>query len=292
MSDQAATLRALRDQSVSPLRSRRYRSIAVSGGKGGVGKSTLALGLSLAYARAGSSTLLVDTDVGMADLNLLLGVAPERSLLDALHGAALEEVLVSAHGVSLLPALNGSYVLANMAGPSRQRTLELIDGLTARFDTVILDISAGIAANQSTFSAAAAERVVVVDPEPLSLADAYACLKVLAQEYGVTSSYVVPNRVRSRAQAEEVVGRLAALVSRFLDLELVPLPSVPFDPAVPEAAHAGVPLLAYRPECPAARAIRQVARALDAHAVATDCEDVPRRFWRHTFLAETQGDAP
>ena len=289
MSDQAATLRALRDQGVTALRPRRHRALAVSGGKGGIGKSTLSLGLALAYARGGARTLLVDTDLGMADLNLLLGVAPERSLLDAIHGASIDEVLVSAHGVTLLPALNGSYVLANMAGPTRQRTLELVDSLSDRFDTVVLDIAAGIAANQSTFTAAASDRVVVVDPEPLSLADAYACLKVLAVEYGVTTAYVVPNRVTSRAQADEIVGRLAALVSRFLDLELIPLPAVPHDPAVPEAAHAGVPLLAHRPDSPAARAIRQVARALDARASATS-DDAPRRFWRNSFLSESPGD--
>src|SRR5262245_63783571 len=113
MTDQAATLRVINGGSkAAPAR----RAIAVSGGKGGVGKSTIALNLAIAYAQAGARTLMVDTDLGMADLNLLLGVAPEKSLLDALGGTPVEDVLVSAHGISLLPALNGSYLLSTV-GP-------------------------------------------------------------------------------------------------------------------------------------------------------------------------------
>src|ERR1041385_2945516 len=107
MSDQAHTLRVLRGGSKPPVEvASQRRAISVSGGKGGVGKSTVALNLAIAYAQAGARTLMVDTDLGMADLNLLLGVAPDKSLLDALSGTPIEDVLVSAHGIDLLPALN------------------------------------------------------------------------------------------------------------------------------------------------------------------------------------------
>src|SRR5215475_3459236 len=98
MTDQAATLRVLRGGKSVELPAQR-RAIAVSGGKGGVGKSTMALNLAIAYAQAGSRTLVVDTDLGMADLNLLLGVAPDRTVLDALSGAPVEDVLVDCHGI-------------------------------------------------------------------------------------------------------------------------------------------------------------------------------------------------
>ncbi len=292
VNDQAATLRVIRGSSdTSPPVVGRQRAIAITGGKGGVGKSTLAVNLAVAYATAGARTLLVDTDLGMADLNLLLGVAPDKSLLDALHGAPLDEVVVSAHGIDLLPALNGSYLLANLGASARRRAFELIESLANRFDTLVLDIAAGLGPNQIGF-AAAAEPIVVVNPEPLSMADAYACLKVLRTEQDVRHAFVIPNRVTSTAQAGEVVGRLAALVSRFLDLELTSLPPVPADPSVPEAGQYGVPLMLHRPDAPAARAIRQIARALDAHHAPDRRTDVARRFWRRTLLASAQGDTP
>ncbi|HEX4450675.1 MAG TPA: hypothetical protein VH143_07385, partial [Kofleriaceae bacterium] len=115
-----------------------------------------------------------------------------------------------------------------------------------------------------TVFAQATEALVVVNPEPLSMADAYAALKILATTRGTRRAFVVPNRVVSRTQADEVVHRLGALVSRFLDLELVPLPAVPADPSVTEAAQLGVPLLLHAPDSPAARAIRSLPRAIAA----------------------------
>ncbi len=265
MTDQAATLRVIRGGGgsqpptfVAPAR----RAIAVAGGKGGVGKSTIAVNLALAYAQTGSRTLVVDTDLGMADLNLLLGVAPERSILDALGGTPVQDVLLAAHGIHLLPALNGSYLLSTIGPSVQRRMLDLVDMLASQFDTLIVDIAAGIGQAQTMFAGATTDAIVVVNPEPLSIADAYACLKVLATEQGVRHAYLVPNRVSSRAHADELVARLGALVARFLDLEVTALPPIPADPAVAEAAQIGVPLLAHAPDSPAARAIRQLTRTL------------------------------
>ena len=282
MTDQAATLRVLRggkDDAVAPTT---RRAIAVTGGKGGIGKSTLAINLAVGYAQTGARTLLVDTDLGMADLNLLLGVAPEKSLLDALGGANVEDVLVKAHGIELLPALNGSHLLATLGTTGLRRILELVESLAAKFDTLVVDVAAGIGQSQTMFAGATNDVVVVVNPEPLSIADAYACLKVLSTEQHVKHAYLVPNRVLSRAHADEVTARLSALVNRFLDLELTVLPPIPSDPAVAEAAQIGVPLLVHAPDAPAARAIRQLAKALGSLARQ------PATWWR---ADRAQGEA-
>lgn len=287
VTDQAASLRVIRGNrrpTTIPIRTRQ-RAIAITGGKGGVGKSTVSLGLASAYQAGGSRTLLVDADFGMADLNLLLGVAPTRTLLDALDGTNVTDVLVEAHGLHLLPAQNGSYALATMGSGAHRRTLEMIESLSTRFETIVLDVAAGIGASQSMIAGAAADQIVVVNPEPLSMADAYACIKVLAGHQGVRHAYVVPNRVQSTAQADDVVGRLTELVNRFLDVQLTAMPAIPADPAVSEAAIAGVPLLTHRPDSPAARAITRLARALDTASSPDTRTDVARGFWRRHFTA-------
>jgi flagellar biosynthesis protein FlhG len=273
MRDQADGLRRL-GAGISPLTTTRRRTIAVTGGKGGVGKSTLSLNLALAYARRGSSVLIVDGDMGMADLNLLCGVAPECSLLDVVRGAPVEHALVAAHGVHLLPALNGSHRLANLEPAGRERILDEVGRLQERFDTVIFDIPAGIGDNAMAMAGAAADVVLVVTPEPLSLADAYACLKVLAHRHHLRRAFIMPNRC-APADGDEVSSRLAALVQRFLGIELCMLPPVPQDPLVPVAAAAGTPLISQNPDSPAARAIRLAARHLDALARPAAREDRP-----------------
>jgi len=285
VTDQAATLRVIQGDRSNRSSSAPVprRAIAVSGGKGGVGKSTVALNLAIAYSQLGARTLMVDTDLGMADLNLLLGVAPEKSLLDALSGTPVEEVLIEAHGISLLPALNGSYLLSTIGPSAQRRVLDLVGTLAERFDCLVVDIAAGIGQVQTTFAGATSDAIVVVNPEPLSMADAYACLKTLATQQDVRHAYVLPNRVTSRAQANELTARLGALVSRFLELEITALPPIPADLQVAEAAQYGVPLMIHAPDAPAARAIRQLTRVLSSLA--------PRQgstWWR---TARAQGDS-
>ncbi len=270
--DQVTRLRRVREQAIASISPRRPRAIAVTGGKGGVGKSALAVNLAVAYAGLGARTLLVDGDLGMADLNLLLGVAPERSALDVLQGMPVDQALVAAHGLHLLPALNGCFQLENMSGDSRVRLLDAIDGLADRFDTLVMDIGAGIGRNQIEMAGALPTVVVVATPEPLALADAYACIKVLSRKQHLRHAYVLPNRVRNQDEGDEVVSRLNSLVTRFLDFNLLALPAIPFDPVVPDAAAQGQPVVLSHPDAPASRAIRMAARRLDS--LAADEEQV------------------
>ncbi len=267
--DQAETLRKMQqreDSGLLALEQHRPRALAVTGGKGGVGKSTIAVNLAVSYARRGAKTLAVDGDLGMADLNLLLGLAPGRSLVDVLDGVPVANVLCSAHGIDLLPALNGSHRLANLTPAERARLLGAIESALPAYDTLVIDIPAGIGETAMQMASAAADVVVVTTPEPLALADAYACMKVLTTRYGLKRCFLLPNAVRSPSQAEEVVGRLKALVDRFLGIDVVALPAVPRDEGIGDAAAAGVPMVLHSPESPASRAIRRAARHLDTLA--------------------------
>lgn len=247
------------------------RSIAITGGKGGVGKSIVAANLAVHWGRSGVRTLLVDGDLAMGDQNLLFGLAPQYSVLDVLQrNRTIEEVLVEAHGIHLLPGLNGSYQLANLDKAARAELFTAIDSLATRFDTLVVDAPAGIGEHALAFASATADVVVIATPEPLSLADAYAGLKALATKHGIGRAFLLPNMVRSPSEADEAVNRFTALVDRFLGITVVPLPGIPFDPAVSAAATAGQPLMLHSPDSAAARAFAKVARRLNALRMPDD----------------------
>ena len=280
---QAISLRSAA-RSVTPIDAP-GRVISVTGGKGGVGKSMIAVNLAVLYGQR-SRTLAFDGDVGMADLNLLLGVAPIRSLLDVIHGHPVEDVLVKAHGIHLLPGLNGSFTLANLDENARHALWAAVDSLEDKFDTLIVDTAAGIDQMTVDLAGAASQVIVVVNPEPLSLADAYATLKALRHRQALTRAFVLPNRVRTPSEADEVFGRLAALADRFLGISLTALPAVPFDPSVTDSASAGIPHVILNPDAPASRALKQVVRRLDALARPDDRAGALRLFLNKTLKRE------
>jgi flagellar biosynthesis protein FlhG len=278
--DQASTLRG---EGNEPAPASNVRAIAISGGKGGTGKSVIAANLAVAYAQRGSRTLALDADLGMADLNLLLGLAPGHSLLDVMEGMPIDDVLVEAHGIHVLPALNGSFPLANIDEATRHRLFAAVDSLDSRFDTLVIDTAPGIADNTVNFAAAASEIIVVITPESLSLADAYSCLKALHHRVGLTRAMVLPNKIRRPSDGDELFDRLASVVNRFLGISLTPLPPIPFDPQMAQSNEEGIPLLIYNPDAPASRAIRQVARRIEALARPEDRQGGVRLFLRRTF---------
>lgn len=262
---------------------RRTRVIAMTGGKGGVGKSCLTANLAVHYARRRGKVLVLDADLGTADLNLLFGVAPRRSLLDVLEGHPIEDVLVETCGIHLLPGLNSSFRLANLGPRERQSLLHAVDSLQHRFDTLLVDCAPGLDEGTVAFAAAAADIVLVVTPEPTSLADAYACAKALRRDHGVRRMHLLPNAVRSAAEAQELVKRFTRLVGRFLDVSITPLPAVPFDAHLSAAAVAGVPLMVRTLDSPASQALVQAARRLDSATLGEDRSGSFQLFWQRAL---------
>lgn len=284
MDNQVISLQKFRAEQQQPPSSGQPRVVTVTGGKGGVGKSFVATNLAALGASAGTRTLAVDADFAMADLNLMLGVAPERSVLDVLTGTPIGEVLVRAHGVDLLPGLNGNTALANLDAHDRRAVLQAIDSLEDAYELCVIDAPPGIGDTASDMAAAASHVVVVLSAEPVSLADAYSCIKALCVRHGLSRAYVVPNNVASADEAGETFERLNAIVERFLGIELVALPYIPHDRNVTRTCALGVPLVSHVPDAPAARAIREVARVL-ATAPATMQPD-PIRLFRSRLPCE------
>ncbi len=285
MENQIISLQKFRDaRDSSPMGGARV--VAVTGGKGGVGKSFISANLAAAWAAVGARTMAVDADFGMADLNLMLGVAPERSALDVLCGVPIEDVLVRAHGVDLLPGLNGSSTLANLDGAERRALLASIDTLEDAYDVCVIDAPPGISDTGVDMSAAASHVVIVLSPEPVSLADAYACLKAMCVRHNLPRAFVVPNKVANAQEAEETFDRLHTIVERFLGVELVRLPHIPHDASAATTCALGIPVVTHTPDAPASRAIKAIARQLTNTAPAEVPE--PLRLFRSRTTAASQ----
>ncbi len=243
---------------------RACRVITVTSGKGGVGKTNVAGNLAVAFSLRGSRVLVIDGDLGTADLNMVYGVAPRLSLLDVLSGerSITEVVADGPGGVRLLPACAASFRMANLNDEERRLMWAAIGQLEGSYDVIVVDTGAGIGATSMTFAAAADQPILVVTPEPPSIADGYAVAKVLSSRLGVRRLWVLPNQVSGAREAHATFSRLATLVGRFLELSLLEVGHVPIDRCVPWAVRAGRPFQLLSPDAPAARGLRSVAQRL------------------------------
>lgn len=258
------------------------RVIAISSGKGGVGKTSIAANLCLAFSELGQRVLAMDADLGLANLDICLGVSPVLSLLDLFDGdTTIDEILCEGpEGVILLPGCSGRYDLANLDDQQRYRLFESIDKLEDDFDVLLLDTGAGIGSNAISFAAAASEVIIVANPEPTSLADAYAFIKVASEEFSVKHFRVIANMVMNAKEAEEVYRRLADLCGRFLTAGVDFLGYIPRDSAVPKSVRTGTPFLIGSPNAPASGSIKRIAKKILSMPQSDRGSGGIRLFWR------------
>jgi len=273
---------------------RALRTIAITSGKGGVGKTNLCAGIAIALARSGARVLTLDGDLGKANLDIVMGVMPGRSLCDALSGqCGIEDVLVDGpEGIRILPTCSGRYELANMSDTERHGLFAAVDRLEDDFDVLLIDTAAGITSNAVAFAAAARDVVLVATPEPTSIADAYAMTKVLAKRHRVRRIRVLANMVQSPRQGEQVFRRLAHLTDRFLDVGTDYLGFVYRDEAVGKSVERGQPFLIAEPEAPASRCVAAIAAKLGLDADAPGDRGGVGLFWRRLLDTERDREAP
>lgn len=210
------------------------RTIAVTSGKGGVGKSNMALMLSIALTRLKKRVLLLDADLGLANIHILLGIAPRRNVSDLVNGtAAVEEILCGGpEGLHILPGASGLEAMANLDSLQLEILSRRLAGLEQQFDYMVIDTSAGIGRTTTELCRHADTSLVVLTPEPTALADAYAMVKVL-QEKKSPKQVVMVNMALSDHEGREMFDKLSALVVRFLGKPIDLLEIIPTDPEVP-----------------------------------------------------------
>ncbi len=240
--------------------------IGISGGKGGVGKSTVAVNLATCLARKGQRVALLDADLGLANVDVMLGLKPRQTLDDVIRGdATIQDILLTGPGgFKVVPAGSG-------AAQSRARALvsltaaehtALVDSLTAlddQFDIFLIDTAAGISDLVMHFLRAAREQLLVVCNEPTSITDAYALMKAAHTEFGIHRFRIVANQVRDAADARRLYQRLAAVTDRFLDVALLPCVAIAYDECVRKAVRKQKAVVDAYPSSAAARAFNMLA---------------------------------
>jgi flagellar biosynthesis protein FlhG len=256
--------------------------LSFTSGKGGVGKTHMVVNLAYALRRLGARVMILDADLGLANVDVLLGLVPRFNIQHILTGQkTLTEVLVEGPaGVLILPASSGIQDLVQLTEGQRLQLLTELEVLEHEIDFLLIDTGAGISANVMYFNMAAQEIIVVVTPEPTSITDAYALMKVLATKYSEKNFKVVMNAVTSAAEAKEAFRRLSMVAQRFLNISIDYLGFIMYDNAFSQAVRQQRALLELYPSCAAARCFRSLAqRVLETPGVVHSKGNI-QFFWK------------
>jgi flagellar biosynthesis protein FlhG len=201
---------------------RSTKIIAITSGKGGVGKTNIVANLGFTLCRFGKKVLILDADLGLGNLDVLLGLAPQYNLSDVIHGdKKLSEIIVEGPGrLKILPAASGIQELTELSAEQRYIFFSQLSQLIKDFDIVLIDTAAGISSNVLFFNINADEIMVVVTPEPTSITDAYALMKVLSVKYATDQFKLVVNATTSEQEADDVYRQLSLVADRFLNIRI------------------------------------------------------------------------
>lgn len=245
--------------------SRPVKVIAVTGGKGGVGKTSLSVNLGVALAEMQRRVILMDADLGLANVDVLLGLQARFTLADVLSGERqIHDILLPGPGgMKVVPASSGVGQMAHLSAQEHAAIVHSFSDLSGQLDALIVDTAAGISDTVVSFVRAAQEVIVVVCDEPSSITDAYALIKLLNTEHGAFRFRVIANMTRSTTEGVNLFNKLNGVCERFLDVSLQYLGAIPFDENVRKAVQKRKALLEVYPRCKAALAIRSLAKKVD-----------------------------
>jgi|TARA_B110000879_G_scaffold21013_1_gene26514 flagellar biosynthesis protein FlhG len=238
--------------------------IAVTGGKGGVGKTNLSVNLSLGLAELGKRVVLMDADLGLANVDLLLGVKAKRNIADVLAGnCELQDILIEATGgIKVIPASSGTQELASLGVHEHAGLINAFNGLGESMDVLVIDTAAGISDSVISFVRAAQEVLLVVCDEPSSITDAYALIKILNRDYQMSKFRVVANMTRSDTEGRNLFKKLTHVTDRFLDINLQYAGEIPFDDFVRKAVKKQKAAIIEFPRSKSSIAYRKLARTV------------------------------
>lgn len=237
--------------------------IAVTGGKGGTGKTSVAVNLATAMAQAGRKAMLLDGDLGLANVDVLLGLTPRYTLEQVLKGErTLEDIILETPaGVRVVPGASGVAKMAALTATEQAGIVQAFSTLPGPLDVLIVDTAAGISELVLQFCQAAQQVLVVLRDEPTSLTDTYALIKVLSRNHGLRNFRIVANMTRAAGQGENVFRRLQRVTDRYLEVVLEYVGEIPDDAALQRAVQAQRAVVEAYPNSIAAKAFKRLAAA-------------------------------
>lgn len=240
------------------------RVVSVTSGKGGVGKTAVVTNVAVAMAKRGKKVLVIDADLGLANIDVILGLNPIYNLNHFFKGEmGLEDIMVEGpYGLKILPAGSGVQQYTHLDGQLKMRFIDAIDNLQDEFDLVLIDTEAGISDNVTYFNVAAQDILVVTTPEPTAITDAYALMKLLSSQYHQKNFLLCVNSVRNSSEGLDVFEKLTMVSGRYLDISIDYLGAIPFDRKMHEAVRSQQVIQELYPDHKVSRAFVELAESL------------------------------
>ncbi|AEJ19667.1 MinD/ParA family protein [Gracilinema caldarium] len=282
MEDQAEQLRELmraknnNTQTTTPAKdkqSRKTRIITVASGKGGVGKTNVSVNMALAYARLGKKVIVMDADLGLANVNVMLNMIPKYNLYHVIRKQkTMKDILIDTeYGIQIVAGASGFSKIANLSEDERQNFINELYTLS-NADIIIIDTSAGVSNNVLSFVAAADDAVIVTTPEPTAITDAYGIIKIIATEIDNLNMglKLVVNRVKTVAEAKKVADRMINIAGQFLNLKVDYLGFIYDDPAVPQAVLRQKPFMVLDPKSKASLCVQHIVGRMEKTEIRQD----------------------
>jgi len=242
------------------------RIITITSGKGGVGKTNMSVNMALAYARLGKKVVVMDADLGLANVNIMLNMVPKFTLYDMIRKKkTMKDIMVETdYGISIVAGASGFSKIANLTDDERQNFIEELNTLSFA-DIIIIDTSAGVSSNVLDFIAAADDAVIITTPEPTAITDAYGIIKIIASEYDSLDMELklVVNRAKSVVDAKKVADRMTHIAGQFLNLKVDYLGFIYDDPVVSQAVLRQRPFMVIDPKCKASICVQHIVSRME-----------------------------
>ena len=267
--DQAEGLRNIIKKQEIESAKRTARVITVTSGKGGVGKTSVSINLAIQLSRMGRKVVVLDADFGLANIEIMLGIRPKYNLSDLMfRGKTMKDIITyGPEGIGFISGGSGINEMANLTRGQVFQLIQKMEDLDKLADIIIVDTGAGIGDAVLEFVAASEEVLLVATPEPTSITDAYALLKMLnrSSSYrpGKTDVKMVANQVRDGRDADELFDKIGLVVSKFLNIEVEYLGGIPYDNNVQRAVMKQEPVSMVAPQSVAARSMERIAKKLE-----------------------------
>lgn len=247
----------------------KVRCIAITGGKGGVGKTNISINLATSFSRLNKRVMLLDADFGLANVDVVLGLTPEHNLLHVIENkCSLQDILLDGpENIKIVPASSGIKRMANLNSLEQSGLISAFSEMGDQVDVMIVDTAAGISDSVVHFARAAGEVVVVVCDEPASIADAYALIKVLSRDYAVNKVSVISNQVESKAHGEMLFNQILKVINKYLDVSVSYLGAVPDDAYLKKAVKRQLAVTSAYPRSRSSEAFKEIAKKMNSRKI-------------------------